>query len=110
MRDNVEPISQAQFGERQVFKGAVSMRNGDWQVRRPVCYTIVTVFESSASSETSFRCIKPDEGCIRALVYYVKMGAYAQVDIKSFEDLRQVIFSAKVSNITIGNFVYQINP
>ena len=78
------------------------MRNGGWQVHQPVCHTIVTIFESSASSETSFRCLKPDEGCIRAVVYYVKMGAYAQVDIKSFVDLRQVIFSSKASNLKIG--------
>lgn len=72
------------------------MRNGGWQVPQPVCHTIVTVFESSVSSETG-RCIEPDEGWIRAIVYYVKMGAYAQVDIKSFVDLRQVTFSAKAS-------------
>lgn len=76
-------------GERQVFQGAISMRKEDWEMHQPVCNTVITVYEySPLTTGSGF----DDEVYLRAAVYYVKLGAYAEVSIKGFEDLRQVIF------------------
>ena len=71
------------------------MRMGGWEEHQPLCDTLVTVYESlTCYSETTVG--SPDAGgdFLRAVVYNVKMGASSQVEIKSSEDLRQVIFSS----------------
>ncbi|CAM9212025.1 unnamed protein product [Ectocarpus sp. 13 AM-2016] len=76
------PICLAQDGERNIFHGAISIRKNDWEEHQPACDTVVTVFLSSALD---------NESRLRATVYYSKFGAYAEVSIKGFEDLRQVV-------------------
>lgn len=67
------------------------MRKDDWESHQPVCDTVITVYESSSSKKGS-GIAEDDKVCLRAAVYYTKMGAYAEVAIKGFEELRQVIF------------------
>lgn len=76
------PICLARGGERNIFHGAISIRKDDWEKHQPVCDTVVTVFAPTALD---------DQSCLRTVVYYSKLGAYAEVSIKGFEDLRQVL-------------------
>lgn len=59
-----------------------------------MCDTVVTVFASSPSGAGDGGADKDDGVCLRAVVYYTKMAAYAEVTIKDFIDLRQVIYAA----------------
>lgn len=83
------PMSLPRDGERKVFQGAISIRRGDWEVHQPVCDTVVTVFESFRPRAQDIP--DNDDMALRAVVYYSKLAAYAEVWIKSFQDLRQVI-------------------
>lgn len=77
-------------GERQIFQGAISIRRDDWEQHQPVCDTVVTVYESFARG-TQNDLANNDEVRLRAVVYYSKLGAYAEVSITGFQDLRQVM-------------------
>ena len=70
----------------------MSIRKDDWESHQPVCDTVVTVYASSLSSPSGVGVgvANDDDVCLRAAVYYAKMGAYAEVTIKGFLDLRQV--------------------
>lgn len=66
------------------------MRKDHWESHQPACDTVVTVYESSLS-EPGVSPAEGDERCLRVAVYYAKVGAYAEVSIKGFVDLRQVL-------------------
>lgn len=77
-------------GERKIFQGAISIRRDDWEQHQPVCDTVVTIYDSSAPSTHNDPAIN-DEMRLRAVVYYSKLGTYAEVSITGFQDLRQVM-------------------
>lgn len=65
----------------------------DWEGHQPGCDTVVTVFESSGPGAQDGPVID-DKINLRAAVYYSKLAAYAEVSIKGFQDLRQVMIDA----------------
>eukprot|EP00904_Undaria_pinnatifida_P005397 jgi/Undpi1/1988/HiC_scaffold_12.g05375.m1 len=85
------PVCLPRQGECKIFARAVSIRKDDWESHQPVCDTVVTVFASSPSGAGDGGADKDDGVCLRAVVYYTKMAAYAEVTIKDFIDLRQVV-------------------
>lgn len=72
------------------------MRRGDWERHQQMCDAVVTVYESSIRPLSSALlgpasgAVDSDQLCLRAAVYYAKLGAYAEIHITSFIDLRQV--------------------
>lgn len=52
------------------------------------------MFASSPPGAVDGDANEDDGVCLRAAVYYAKMAAYAEVTIKDFIDLRQVIYGA----------------
>ncbi|CAN0145147.1 unnamed protein product [Scytosiphon promiscuus] len=86
----IAPICLPRDGECVIFRRAVSVKKDDWERHQPVCDTIITVFHSSARG-IGDEYPANDQLHLRAAIYYSKLGAHAEVNIDSYDDLRQVV-------------------